>query len=171
MNPPTDRIFHRMTHLALDIDWPINSFDLLATLTDLSQLREIWLFLSGYHRFDWNMLYILFELASNVRTLAISYNDDSTFITEDIFSIISHQIEHLKVRTTNIDCMQLIIECAEHLSSITFIRDRASDTSWIEIIEWLIQRGNRFSQSDDHKSLQVWIDTIPNQQLQITTDH
>ncbi len=171
MNQPTHRIFQHITQLALDIDWPIHSFHLLSALTDLSQLTELWLFLSDYHCFDSNTLYSLFNLACNVRTLGISYDYDSTLITEDICSVISRQIEHLKVRTTDIDCMQLVLESVEHLSSVTFIRDRGSASSWADIIEWLIERGNQFSQSADHKSLQVWLDMITAEQSEIATGH
>ena len=171
MNQPTRRLFQHMNQLALDIDWPINSFDLLSTLTDLSQFTEIWLFLSDYHYFDSNTLYMLLDQACNVRTLGISYDNDSTLITEDIFAVISRQIEHLKVRTTDVDCMQLILEYVENLSSVTFIRDRGSASAWTDMIEWLIQRGSQFSQSDDHKSLQVWLGAVASEKSQITTGH
>ena len=171
MNQPTRRIFRHMTQLALDIDWPINSFDLLSTLTDLSQLTEIWLFLSNHHYFDSNTLYMLLDQACNARTLGISYDNDSTLITEEIFSVISRQIEHLKIRTTDVVCMQLILECVEHVSSVSFIRDRGSASAWTDMIEWLTERGSQFSQSDDHKSLQVWLNTVVTEQSNITTGH
>jgi hypothetical protein len=126
MNEPTGHIFDKMTQLALDIDWPINSFDFLSTLVDCSQLSEIWLFLSIHHYFESNTMSTLLDLAYNVRTLGISYDDDSTPIPADTCSVISRQIEHLKVRTTYAECMQLVLECVEHLSSVTFIRDRGS---------------------------------------------
>ena len=111
---------------------------------------------------------MLLNQAYNVRTLGISYNNDSTFITEDILAVISRQIEHLKVRTTDIVCMQLILECVENLSSVTFIRDRGSASSWTYMIEWLTQRESQFSASEDHKSLQVWLNTVATEQCGIT---
>jgi hypothetical protein len=160
-----------MTQLALDIDWPINSFHLLSTLADCSRLTEIWLFLSDHHCFESNTMKTLLKLAYNVRTLGISYDDDSTSIPADIWSAISHQVEHLKVRTTYVECMQMVLECMKHLSSIVFVRNRGSKNSWADIIEWLTERGRQFAQSDDHRSLQVWHDETSSELPEMTTDH
>jgi hypothetical protein len=111
----------------------------------------------------------LLDLAYNVRTLGISYDDDSTPIPADTCSVISRQIEHLKVRTTYAECMQLVLECVEHLSSVTFIRDRGSTNSWTDIIQWLTQTGRNFSQSNDYKTLQVWFDRTSSELSQTTT--
>jgi hypothetical protein len=151
-----------MTRLALDIDWPINSFDLLSTLADCSQLTEIWLFLSNHHYFEANTMKTLLDLAYNVRTLGISYDGDSITIPDDICSAISPQVEHLKVHTTYNECMLLVLERVEHLSSVVFVRDRGSMNSWTDIIEWLTERRRKFSQSDNHRSLQVWLGETSN---------
>ena len=160
-----------MTQLALDIDWPINSFHLLSTMADCSRLTEIWLFLSNHHYFESNTMKTLLNLAYNVRTLGISYDDDSTSIPEDICAAISRQVEHLKVRTTYVECMQMVLECVKHLSSVVFLRDRGSKNSWADIIEWLTERGRQFSQSDDHRSLQVWLDETSSELSEIKTGH
>lgn len=155
----TDRIFQHVNQLALDINWPINSFDLLTTLCDLSQLTKISLFFSGYHYFESHTLRDLLNLARNVRTLHMSYTDDLTLINEDICSVISRQIEQLEVQTMDLACMQLILTCVEQVSRITFISNRTSSDSWAGIIEWLTGRGMQFSQSNDHRFLQVWLNT------------
>ena len=171
MNQPVDRIFQHITQLALDIHWPINSFQLLSTLIDLSQLTEIWLFLSDCHYFESKTLHTLLRLAYNVQTLGISYRNDSTEITKGICSVISRQVKHLKVQTTDVECMQLVLQYVENVSSVTFIRQRGSPSSWTDMIKWLTGKGKKISLSDDTRSLQVWLDVTGSDQTEITHGH
>ncbi|CAF4132523.1 unnamed protein product [Rotaria magnacalcarata] len=158
LSQPTHQIVNNITHLALDIDWPIDSFDLLSTLIDFSKLTEIWLFLSRHHYFDSFTMELLLNLARNVRTIGISYDDDSTQITEDMRLVLCRQIEQLKVKTMDFGSMKLTLESMKNMSSVTFVSHRGSTISWTDMIKWLNQTGRAFSQSNDCRSLQVWLD-------------
>ncbi|CAF1625799.1 unnamed protein product [Rotaria magnacalcarata] len=154
LSQPTHQIVNNITHLALDIDWPIDSFDLLSTLVDFSKLTEIWLFLSHHHYFDSFTMELLLNLARNVRTIGISYDDDSTQITEDMRVVLCRQIEQLKVKTMDFGSMKLTLESMKNMSSVTFLSHRGSTISWTDMIKWLNQTGRAFSQSNDCRSLQ-----------------
>ncbi|CAF2100338.1 unnamed protein product [Rotaria magnacalcarata] len=154
LSQPTHQIVNNITHLALDIDWPIDSFDLLSTLIDFSKLTEIWLFLSRHHYFDSFTMELLLNLARNVRTIGISYDDDSTQITEDMRLVLCRQIEQLKVKTMDFGSMKLTLESMKNMSSVTFVSHRGSTISWTDMIKWLNQTGRAFSQSNDCRSLQ-----------------
>ncbi|CAF4064491.1 unnamed protein product [Rotaria magnacalcarata] len=158
LSQPTHQIVNNITHLALDIDWPIDSFDLLSTLVDFSKLTEIWLFLSHHHYFDSFTMELLLNLARNVRTIGISYDDDSTQITEDMRVVLCRQIEQLKVKTMDFGSMKLTLESMKNMSSVTFLSHRGSTISWTDMIKWLNQTGRAFSQSNDCRSLQVRLD-------------
>ncbi|CAM4952870.1 unnamed protein product [Rotaria socialis] len=154
LSQPTQQIVNNVTHLALDIDWPIDSFDFLSTLVDFSKLTEIWLFLSHHHYFDSITMEMLLNLARNVRTIGISYDDDSTQITADMCSVLCRQIEQLKVKTMDFGSMKLILESVKNMSSVAFVSHRGSASSWTDMIKWLDQTGRAFSQSNDYRSLQ-----------------
>lgn len=162
MRQPPEHMFQQINRLALDIDWPIGQLSFLSTLFDLSQLIELHLFLSNYHYFEANTLNDLLDLAYNVRILGLSYDDDSKVIPEDICSVISSRIKHLQVRTVDIKCMQLILEHIEHLSSVTFIHHQCLKRSWTDMIQWLAETGRKFTQSNDCRSLQVWLQETSN---------
>ncbi|UJR29244.1 hypothetical protein I4U23_010458 [Adineta vaga] len=158
LNRPVRHICHYTTQMVLYIDWPRYPFNLLSSFVDCSKLNEIWLFLSDYHYFESDIMNNLLDLAYNVQTLGISYDDDSTVISEDILhSVISHHVKHLKIRTLNAKCIQLVLEYVKNLSSVTFVYDQASINSWADIIEWLTTRGKTFSRSKNHHSIQVWL--------------
>ncbi|CAF1187474.1 unnamed protein product [Rotaria sp. Silwood1] len=161
LNYPTDRIFNNMTQLALDFTLPINSCHFLSSLTDFSQLTIIWLFITNHHYFELNIINMLLNIACNLRTIGISYDDDddddSRSFIKNLCSTISGSIENLKVRTTNIEYMQLYLQCVQYLSTVTFIRHRNSKDSWKEFIQWLITEERKFLLSNDHQSVQVFI--------------
>ncbi|CAF3684641.1 unnamed protein product [Rotaria sp. Silwood1] len=105
---------------------------------------------------------MLLNIACNLRTIGISYDDDddddSRSFIKNLCSTISGSIENLKVRTTNIEYMQLYLQCVQYLSTVTFIRHRNSKDSWKEFIQWLITEERKFLLSNDHQSVQVFID-------------
>lgn len=133
-------------------------------MTDLSQLMELQLFLSNNHYFKVNVLTDLLDLAYNVQILGLSYDDDdSTVIPEDMCSIISRRIKHLQIRTIDVKCMQSILARINGISSITFVSHSGSKSSWINMISWLNETGRKFTQSRDHRFLQVWHTETSNQ--------
>ncbi len=69
-------MFNKWNQLVLDINdyfcWQMCSFELLSKLINLSQLNEIWLFISCRENFDPKVINTLLEQASNVHTLGIT---------------------------------------------------------------------------------------------------
>ena len=152
----------KCTRLVLNIDdficWhQLSSFELFSTLINLSQLNEIWLFISCREGFDRKAINNLLERTPNVHTFGISYNNDLKLIIEEVCSVLSHRIDHLKVRVNYIDYMKLILERVEHVSTITFIYNWRLLTHQTEMIEWLNKKQRKFSIANDHQSLQVWL--------------
>ena len=153
-------MFKKWNQLVLDIDdyfcWQMCSFELLSTLINLSQLNEIWLFISCRANFDPKVINSLLEQASNVHTLGISHYGDFTSIIENVCCVLIHQIDHLKIRLTYINYMKLILERVEHLSTVTFINDWRLLSDQTKMIEWLNEKQRKFSITNDYQSLQVW---------------
>jgi hypothetical protein len=144
-------------HIDGYLSWPVSSLKFLSTLIDLPQSNEIWLVIIGRETFASNIINSLFEQASNVRTLGISHNNDLTSIIDDICSVVSHRIDHLKIRLNYINYMKLILERIEHVSTITFIHDWRLLSHQTKMIEWLNEKQRKFSIANDYQSLQAWL--------------
>lgn len=153
-------MFNKWNRLILDMDgftcWKFQSFDYLSTLINLSQLNEIWLFIPYREGFNPEFINNLLEKASNVKTLGISHYGDFTSIIDDVSSILSNHVDHLKIRLEYINYMKLIVERVQQFSSITFIHDWSLLSHQMEMIEWLNQKQIKFSIKNDYQYLQIW---------------
>ena len=136
---------------------------------DLAKVNEIYLFVTNNTNLKSRTVKILFGEASNVRVFGISYDNNTTINTENIFSLVSHQIDHLKVRTKDIDSLKLVLERVQHLSTVTFVRHWSSSTSWNEIIRWINEKGGKFSVIDEQRSLKIWFEKNTNQKSNNST--
>jgi hypothetical protein len=151
----------KWNRLILDIDgylsWPVSSLKFLSTLIDLSQLNEIWLVILGRETIPLNLINGLLEQTPNVRTLGISHYNDLKTIIDDICHVVSHQIDHLKIRLNYMNYMKLILERIEQVSTITFIYDWRLLSDQLKMIEWINEKQRKFSIAKDHQSIQVWL--------------
>ncbi len=127
-------------------------------MTNLSQLKEIWFLLSCKQTFQASQINTILEKAPDVRTFGIKNNGTLRSNIEVQCAAISRQINHLTIRSPDSDAMKLIVEHVEHLSTITFICDWSSSKTWTKMIKWLREKERKFSITDDHRSLQVWME-------------
>ncbi|CAF1337887.1 unnamed protein product [Rotaria sordida] len=163
-----------ISQLALDIGgkWWSHAFDYLPLLIDLSQLDEIWLFVPKNRPFRISTINILFKQACNVRTLGLSYDDDDLApLMDGICSVVSFQIDHLKLKTKSIDSMKLVLERVNHLNSVTFVQHPSSSNSFMEMAQWLIEKGRQFTISDNHQSLQITFEKNTDKPAEMKTGH
>jgi hypothetical protein len=129
------------------------------------------LFASKNRPFRINTINILLKQACNVRTLGLSYDDNLTPLIDGICSVVSCQIDHLKLKTKNIDSMKLVLERVNDLSSITFLQYSSWSNSFMEMSEWLTEKGRQFSISDDHQSLQIKFEKNTDKSAEMKTGH
>ncbi|CAF3906917.1 unnamed protein product [Rotaria sordida] len=115
---------------------------------------------------------ILFKQACNVRTLGLSYDDDDLApLMDGICSVVSFQIDHLKLKTKSIDSMKLVLERVNHLNSVTFVQHPSSSNSFMEMAQWLIEKGRQFTISDNHQSLQITFEKNTDKPAEMKTGH
>ncbi|CAF2154678.1 unnamed protein product [Rotaria magnacalcarata] len=164
---------YKITQLVLDITdkWPLGSLELLLTLINLSQLTEIHLFISETHVLWTKPIHMLLEQAFNVHTFGISYADDLTPSIMDISSMVFRHVDHLIMQTKNIDCISAVLDCFDHLSSVTFVNLQNYPRTWAKIIEQVNKQGNKYSLIHDDKFLQVLFDKDLSELSKIEQSH
>ncbi|UJR38731.1 hypothetical protein I4U23_031396 [Adineta vaga] len=159
---PKYYLFDNVIQLGLDIDhydrWQeSSSFELLSKLVNLSQLKEIYFLLSNKQTFQASHVNTILEKATNVRTFGVKNNGSLRDNPENECAALSRQIEHLIIRSPDITNMKVIAEHVQHLSTITFICEWSSSRTWKEVINWLKRKERKFSVTDDHRSIQIWM--------------
>jgi hypothetical protein len=121
-------------------------------------LKEVWFLLSCKQTFQAQNINTILEKAPDVRTFGIKNNGSLRSNMENECAAISDQIDHLIIRSPDINGMKLIVEHVKHLPTITFMCDWSSSTTWTKMIKWLRENEKKFSTTDDHRSLQVWLE-------------
>ncbi|CAF3362937.1 unnamed protein product [Rotaria socialis] len=99
----------------------------------------------------------ILEKAPDVRIFEVANNGSLRDNPEDECAVLSRQIDHLRIRSPDIAGMKLILERVEHLSTITFMCDSSSPTTWKKIIKWLHEKEKKYSITADYRFLQVFL--------------
>ncbi|CAF2626368.1 unnamed protein product [Rotaria sp. Silwood2] len=143
-NPKTNYLFRNVTELTLMIDrkWPIGSIEHLSTIVNLSNLQALHLNFRCECKFAVSLdieMNTLFKRAWNLRSIQISCHDSQRIklVTLNAISLkLPRHIKRLDTDITYVDDAKIILERAEHLSSVTFRHcDEYNFTD--KIIEWL----------------------------------
>ncbi|CAF3942320.1 unnamed protein product [Rotaria sp. Silwood2] len=152
---PNEKIFGKLTQLALDINdqQPSDFLKCLSSFIDLSHVNEIWL-LEDYSRFlQLETIKNLLEQTSNIRTL------------------VSGRIDHFKIRLRQLHWMKLVLTRLKHVSTVTIQHYESSSNSIPDMIKRLSRKGKTFSVDDNYKSIQIKFDKDVDELLEVKSNH
>jgi hypothetical protein len=119
-------------------------------------LKDVWFLLSCKQTLQASEINTILEKAHNVRTFGITNNGSLRDNFELQCADISNQINHLTIRSSDTSTMLLTLEHVQHLSTITFMCDWSSSTTWTKMIKYLQEKEMKFSITDDYRSIQIW---------------
>jgi hypothetical protein len=182
--------FPNVTELTLVINekWSVASVEHLSTIINPSNLQTLWLdfrcecTIAGSFYIE---MCTLLKRALNFRSLRISCNKSERMkmITLNAICLnLPHHIKRLDTDITHLNDAKMILERAEHLSSVTFRISKPWHVAH-EIDIWLWQRKRNvayqvesiplghYDSCDPIDSIHLWLDRTMNKQSNISFSH
>lgn len=188
-----DIVFQNVTELTLQIDrtWPIGSMERLSNILNLSNLQTVLFDFQNECKFNARLdveMNTLFKQAWNLRSINIicNYSERMKLITFNAICLnLPRHIKYLDTEITYVDDAILILERAQHLSSITFRPAGSNMEGFMNTIkQWLLRMERYFTcelewdtcpyhglRIDKHLGVHFWLGKSMNKPLNKSISH
>ncbi|UJR08749.1 hypothetical protein I4U23_013006 [Adineta vaga] len=159
-----DFLFTNVTELKLRVhrEWSVEALHFISMLVNVLELRTL-SFQSDFHpktasKIVDNLMKFL-QKTSHLRSLIVlplDINGQYHVNMMTLCSIVPVHIENFALKVQNLDDMREVLENLIYLSSVSFNYPHDRKIISIEIIEWLINNGEKFSYIEKEYSIHFW---------------